>query len=183
MLRSRRLRCLAPPSSAQFMSNRTCRSSSRRTQGGTYMTGSARVTTSGWVKRLKRLMSPQESLLSLQTILGTGRPNYAPTRPASLPPSLPLAQAKRLPPVLQQNLSPVSKRSTPEHRPALHGPCPSRQTLPCRVAAVLCCGGPCCAAPCRAPECTAAGWEPPCATVAAARALHHALPCLPCAGR
>ena len=25
--------------------------------------------------------------------------------------------------------------------------------------------------------------EPPCATVAAARALHHALPCLPCAGR
>jgi hypothetical protein len=35
----------------------------------------------------------------------------------------------------------------------------------------------------RAPECAAAGWEPPCATVAAARALHHALRCLPCAGR
>jgi hypothetical protein len=49
-------------------------------------------------------------------------------------------------------------------------------SLPCFAAAAR-------AALRRAPECAAAGWEPPCATVAAARALHHALRCLPCAGR
>jgi hypothetical protein len=49
----------ATPSSAQFLMKRTCRSSTRRTQCGTHIAGSARVTTSGCIERL---ISPAFSL-------------------------------------------------------------------------------------------------------------------------
>ena len=147
----RRGRRLADPSSAIFLSHRPSQTNSRPTQCRTPLTRAARVpmvTTHGWIVRL---MSPHESL-RMRSLVSTFhlRPDTAKARLTSSPPSLPLTQRKRLPPKRLQKSWPGSKRSTPEHRPALHWPCPSRQTVPCRAASppCLCCVGPWSAAPC-----------------------------------
>ena len=142
---------MADPSSAIFLSHRPSQTNSRPTQCRTPLTRAARVpmvTTHVWIVRL---MSPHESL-RMRSLVSTFhlRPDTAKARLTSSPPSLPLTQKKRLPPRRPQKSWPISERSKPEHRPALHWPCPSRQTVPCRAASppCLCCGGPCCAAPC-----------------------------------